>query len=444
MLCRTKDGCLQPANVLSIFHEECIKADSKAFKSMMQHLKEVDVHKTVIMVQVENEVGLLGDSRDNSLTASNLFHSEVPSELVDFLALNWPSLLPDLRKKFPLFERSTAQCGKASRTWEELFGPSVYTDELFMAYHFAQFLEKVATAGREAYEIPLFTNAWLPKPGPDGGMGNFASGGNYPGDYPSGGPVSTVLDIWHKFAPTLDFISPDIYTADYTKTCSDYSHNGQLLFIPEQRRDGHGARRIWEALGSFQALGACPFGIDTLTATDCEYTKHYKLLASVSSHILKARLQPNTLTGFYFDQPDPTGRDVYLPITKRFENFELRISRSFVLGKQGPGYGIIIELEVGRYLLIGGGYKVEFESTLPTSVYTGILHFHEMSSLDQGTGILRKERSLNGDETRSGMWANMPSENPDYGDGFIPITIPALTMLAEVQVYSLDQNDIID
>ena len=110
-----------------------------------------------------------------------------------------------------------------------------------MAYHYALYLEKIASYGRKAYEIPLFTNVWLPQPGEPGA----ASGGAKPGEYPSGGAASTVLDIWQKFAPHLEFISPDIYHNTYTKTCADYCHRDQPLFIPEQRRDHFGARTAY-------------------------------------------------------------------------------------------------------------------------------------------------------------------------------------------------------
>lgn len=51
----------------------------KAFRRFMHHLKEVDEgHRTVIMVQVENETGLLGDSRDRNEAANAAFEAPVP------------------------------------------------------------------------------------------------------------------------------------------------------------------------------------------------------------------------------------------------------------------------------------------------------------------------------------------------------------------------------
>lgn len=53
------------------------------------------------------------------------------------------------------------------------------------------------------------------------------------------------------------------------------------------------------------------------------------------------------------------------------------------------------------------------------------------------TGEMRDGRVLNGDETRSGEVAIMPSDDPDYGDFPISITVPARTSVAECEVYAL-------
>ena len=62
-------------------------ADARAFAALMRHIKEVDGRDhTVIMMQVENEVGVLGDSRDRSAAADKAFAGPVPKELMDYLA----------------------------------------------------------------------------------------------------------------------------------------------------------------------------------------------------------------------------------------------------------------------------------------------------------------------------------------------------------------------
>jgi hypothetical protein len=89
------------------------------------------------------------------------------------------------------------------------------------------------------------------------------------------------------------------------------------------------------------------------------------------------------------------------------------------------------------FLLIGWGFQVTFKHNSPAAHFNGILKFEEVEVDDIKTGSLRTVRFLNGDETQSGKYAIMPSENPDYGDFPISITIPARTGIAVCQPYAL-------
>ncbi|KAH9210459.1 family 35 putative beta-galactosidase glycoside hydrolase [Leptodontidium sp. 2 PMI_412] len=439
-----KEGKLEVTGTLSILAGDGVAADARAFKTLMSHLQKIDTKQTVIMVQVENEVGCLGDSRDRSPLADRLFNSAVPEDLIEFLSSEWDSLHPKFKAIFSslpsVLQRLKGSPNDSSkdRSWKGVFGESNRADELFMAYHYALYLEQVAAAGREVYPLPLYANAWIPMPAAEGESSTAgpASGGGQPGEYPSGGPTPSVLDIWMRYAPTIDFLSPDIYAGDYEDTCAAYCHKGNLLFIPEQRRDEYGARRMWPAIGTHGAIGVSPFGIDSLTAQESAFTKHYKLLASVSTTISKARLRPESMVGFCMDDFESELADK--PITKRFKEFEVTITRAFVFGKPGPGFGIIIELEPSRFLFIGMGFKAAFKSTSPKSVYTGISNATEKRVSDVEKGLLETERYLGGDETSHDRWINMPNEDPDYGGAPVPVLIPARTMITEATVYSLE------
>lgn len=434
------DGILRVGDVLSIFNAEATEADAKAFKSLMEHIRKVDEgHYTVIMVQVENEVGLLGDSRDRSTAAEHVFQSPVPETLIQGLNHDWDRLHELLKVNLNLF-REGSPCSRDS--WEGIFGEGKRTDELFMAYHYALYLEKVASAGKAAYPLPMYTNVWMNYAGDDG-ENDFplvVGGGGMPGDYPSGGGVANVLDIWQMFAPSLDFIAPDIYLNNYTSSCGHYRHRDQPLFIPEQRRDEYGARRIWAAYGSFQALAASPFGIDTLEPAENPYKRHYELLAKVSTHVLAAQRNRGSMVGFFFDELTQTGADPSPPFNAKFGRWELRIERSFVFGRPGPGYGIVIHLGEARFLLVGEGFQVKFGVEGTRAAFVGILNFTEKEVVDAETGEMRSWRRLNGDETRGGLAAMMPSQSPDYGSFPICVTIPSRTRIAEVEAYCLERQ----
>jgi len=75
-----------PVETLSTLSDATRDADAKAFAALMRHIKEVDGEQhTVLMMQVENEVGVLRDTRDRSPAANKAFAGQVPAELMNYL-----------------------------------------------------------------------------------------------------------------------------------------------------------------------------------------------------------------------------------------------------------------------------------------------------------------------------------------------------------------------
>ncbi|MBX2857172.1 MAG: DUF5597 domain-containing protein [Cellvibrionaceae bacterium] len=214
-------------NSLSPLHSTTLEADKKAFRRLMAHLKKVDKKRTVIMVQVENEVGTYGAARDYSPTAEKRFQQAVPNELVT--ALNLPP-------------------GK----WREVFGAAA--DESFHAYHIAKYCDAIAAASKAIYPLPMNVNVALRNP--------FNPG--KPGQYASGGPTDNMLPIWKAAAPNIDLLSPDIYFRDYktvSKVLELYSRPDNPLFVSEIGNDQPYARYFFATMGK-QGIGFVPFGMD--------------------------------------------------------------------------------------------------------------------------------------------------------------------------------------
>ena len=83
---RVIDSGGHPLRVLSPNAPANLEADRKAYTTIMKHLREVDeADRTVIMMQVENEPGLLGSVRDFSPQATVLFNGPVPAALASAL-----------------------------------------------------------------------------------------------------------------------------------------------------------------------------------------------------------------------------------------------------------------------------------------------------------------------------------------------------------------------
>lgn len=436
-------GKRKTLELISPFSEEAWKADSNAFSKLMEHLRDLDrQHQTVIMVQVENETGLLGDSRDRSKIANENFKKPIPQDLLASLQKAGESLHPEFLKRFP-------RIGAANHgsSWEDVFGQRdvVNAEEMFMADAFSRYIQHVASAGKAKYPIPLYANVWLNFDDPNSldltDVPVVVGGGAQAGIYPSGGPCPHTMDVYKINAPSLDFISPDLYLHDYETTCQNYRHGGQPLFIPEQKRDEKGARRIWSAYGNYLSLGCSPFGIDSLKASECPFTKHYRLIHSLRKQILDAQAnRPEDMLGFFFDDFTEGAKIKEKPWTKTIEGFKVVIERAFVFGKPGPGAGMIIHQGDGKFLCVGWGFNVSFESTNPKSTFTGILHAEE-KEVNAETGELHTLKLLGGDETRSGEFLIMPNEDPDYGGFPIAVTIPARTAIAECWAYSIEEHD---
>ena len=83
------------------------------------------------MVQVENEVGLLGAARDHSPLAEAAFAQAVPAELMSYLSDHKSDLIPEFKKYWEAAGLKTAG------TWTEVFGDGA--DEAFMAWHMARY-----------------------------------------------------------------------------------------------------------------------------------------------------------------------------------------------------------------------------------------------------------------------------------------------------------------
>ena len=232
-----------PKPVLTVFSPELLEVDRRAFVALMGHLAAVDPEHVVVLVQVENEVGLLQDSRDRSPAADAVWQSAVPAGLLDHLQRHREQLRPELAA---LWAR---QGNRQSGTWSQVFGDDWQADEVFMAWGFATYVGALAAAGKAVQPLPMYANAWL---GPQPGQPRA-------GNYPSGGPVGRMIDVWKAAAPALDLVAPDIYVSDVKSVLADYARPDNPLFVPEaQFRTGS----LFWAIGHHRAIGFSVFGVD--------------------------------------------------------------------------------------------------------------------------------------------------------------------------------------
>lgn len=339
----TKDG--KPLEIASSFSENVFQADNKAFQVWLQHVAEKDRdYGTVIMIQIENEIGMLEDARDHSEVADRHFNSPVPNELVSFLKKNRKTLHPYMS------ERWESNGAKTNGTWIEMFGEGIYTDEIFMAWHYACYVERMAQSARKIYDVPLFVNAAM------------NSRGRKPGEYPSAGPLAHLIDIWHAGAPTLDFIAPDLYDDGFKGWVAQYHLHNNPLFIPETKHMQNNGVRAFYVLGEHDAIGISPFAIEDGSAEQgTPFVEGYEKLREMMPLI--TRLQgKDAMWGLLFDQHEKERiiSDGDITITCR-HNFTLPWDPRATDGSEWPeGGGIIIRLAKDEYIVAGNGIVVEF------------------------------------------------------------------------------------
>jgi beta-galactosidase GanA len=380
--------------ILSPFVAANVGADSRAFAALMRHLRSVDgARHTVIMVQVENEIGMIPEARDHSALADSLFSRPVPDALTAYLSRHRRELVPSLRARWD------SAGAKTSGTWRDVFGRGLYTDELFMAWFFAQYAERVAAAGKAEYPLPMYVNAALIRPG------------YVPGQYVSAGPLPHLADVWRAAAPSIDLLAPDIYFPNFVEWTGNYVRSGNPLFVPEVKLDARAPLEAFYAIGAHDAIGFSPFAIESATDADADAIGHaYEVLGELAPQILGAQGR-GSMTGviprvsFDGSVDDSPQRVTVGSAFASTVSFESPPAQSPATVPHPLGGGLIVALAPDELLIAGSGIVVTFEPMGPGDPIAGIL------SADEGrfvNGQWRIGRRLNGDQTHQGRHIRLP------------------------------------
>ncbi len=402
--------------VLSSHCEANWQADCAALSALLAHLKEFDGQKrTVAGLQIENEPGILGAQRDHSPEAEQEFAAPVPAELLEPLkqAASGP------------VRAAWLSAGSLKQgTWQQVFGP--HAAEFFSAWSVARYIDRLAEAGKAAYNLPMYANVWLAE-----------NGWRQPGiNYPSGGPVTGVLDLWKWAAPHLDLIAPDIYidTPDtFREVCQAYARADNPLFIPESAGSLGSALNIFEAIARHRAVGYAVFGVESLLGQDGEVKPEAKAL--VESFQIVSNVQPLLLHFWGSDriqaviQREFQHEQVFnlgeYTILARFFNAGIggwnhTDFRHAPLDRTQRGRGLVFADKGREFYIAGAGFSLQFRRRRSEQVEFSKAHDHFDAHLapylfvEEGhfgeLGNFITDRTRNGDEIGSGIWVT-----PDVG-----------------------------
>ena len=367
--------------IVTPLSEEARHCDSRAFAALMRHVRDQDAEQqTVLMVQVENEVGYLGrGGRDRSAEADRLFRSAVPDVLLRGLAARRTEFSPELAGHF--HERG--------ENWTDVFGDAA--NEVFMAWSYATYIEAVAHAGKQEYSLPMYVNAQLPAPEEQAGQ------------YPSGGPHPYYLDVYRVAAPTIDFYSPDIYWPEFSYWIQRYHVRGNPIFVPEARLEPSAYNALY-AYGQAAAFGFCPFGIDSLRSTEGgddgkpAIVQVYELLDSIRDLLLDAQERQRT-RGMVLHETSPRPTQIVSLGGYQFQGTLSRAWREQTLLTH-DGAMVILEASPNEFYVLGSGLTVTFARD--PDVDSGVAGIESIEQVSRSGGQWISERRLNGDQSNQG------------------------------------------
>lgn len=388
-------------NTISPLCQEAVGRDAAAFSRLMRYLRENDKNSSVIMIQVENEVGLLGTERDYCRQAEEAFTGNVPDKLLDAAVKSGEIHAGKVR------DGETALPEKAD--WAAVFGEDA--GEIFSAWYFATAMERIASAGRKEYPLPCYANVWLKQ---------FPW---YAGSYPSGGPVEDMLWVWKAAAPSLFTVAPDIYVPYVPEIMEKYTRPDNPLVIPEVRKDAVTASYALYAYLNCHALCYAPFGIEDLwqeepdvipkevtealnidplsfdmTGTKETLGEVYRLLDEIRPLYLKYRGTPHLKC---FLKKSEGEQGCYL----KFKSYDMEIRYLPQQSGMPAAAGAVFELDDNNFLIVGMMCNVNVH-TKPGDHRKADFIRKEAGTYRDGQWICRQRQ--NGDEKIVTMLYDMP------------------------------------
>lgn len=406
---------------LSAMSVQARDADKRAFCRMMETIRDFDrEEQTVIAVQVENELGIIGQAiRDHSPAAQAAYAADVPPELLARL---------EKAEETEFVVRAWRDAGaKTGGSWESLLGN--YAPEAFTAYHMAKYIEDIARAGKQIYDVPMYTNAWL-----DG------QGFDTPGvSYPSGGVVMKNIAIWKWFAPSLDMLCPDIYAASgasYREIATAYSRDDNPLFVPETGFTLPSCLWVFRAIEENALTGIHFFGAESIAdgkggvrSEALPIVDNYQALSAVLPLLTRLRGtgKIHAVVQEEFMHVQRLRLDGYQAIAQ-FGEFERGGDFRHMVANEPirRGRGLVIQTGPKELVVCGMGFTLKVRplpqlgQVLPEQVDAQPEHHMEYPLVEEGRfdsgGTFCVERVRNGDQTDFGIYV--------YPDCAVRVVLP--------------------
>ena len=232
---RTLDADGNTQEILSALSPETRDADARAFAALMRHLRAVDGEEnTVIMVQIENEMGFLSLAKEGQQSGDPL------------------------------------------------------ADEREQARAYARFVNALAVAGKAEFDLPMFVNGAQGRPGVL--PGGYPSGGPLAHLADIWREEAPAIDF---IAPDIYFDNFAAITDAYVA-----SGNPLFIPEANRASDPRVGANALRAIGLNDALGFSPFSIDTAGEDDrMRISSLYRMLRQIAPMVLAAQAE-SRIAGF--------------------------------------------------------------------------------------------------------------------------------------------------
>jgi beta-galactosidase GanA len=283
-----------------------------------------------------------------------------------------------------------------------VFGEDEWGQEVFQAWHYARFTEALVKAGKARYDLPMYVNAALNRTG------------RKPGEYPSGGPLPHLLDVWKAGAPSLDFLAPDIYFPNFAQLAARFNRADNPLFIPEANNatNPQGPANAFFAFGELDTLGFSPFSIETLSDSPNALSRSYEVLRQLTPLILANRGKQR-MAGFR-TPINEDGSVLDTPVKRTLGGIEFTVTFTdpwMPKDKQtiADHGGMMIWAGGEDYWFAGQGITITYKGADGGLPLVGLDVVEEGEFKD---GIWIAGRRLNGDQTHQGRHVRLPPGNP--------------------------------
>ena len=342
---RTKGSDGRAQEIISASSTAAREADARAFATLMRHLRGIDGDRhTVLMVQVENEVGFLPFAKEGGT------------------------------------------------------GSDPAADERAMAKAYAEYVEAVAAAGKREYPLPLYVNGAQGRPGVK--PGDYPSGGplaHLAREWRQGAPSLDFL------APDIYFPNFGEIADGYVK-----SGNPLFVPEANRPADAHVVANALHSIGALDAIGFSPFAIEDADAAQvARISALYAMLGGLAPEVLDAQAD-GRIAGFanpvsFAGEADLAPLTATLGGT-RFTATTIDPWTPREAQDPASHGALLIWLGDEDYLLAGQGVTV----TVEPADGKGRLGFDRVEDGRYEHGQWLPGRRLNGDQTHQGRHVRLP------------------------------------